>query len=211
MALVFTLLASVLSAKEPREVSFAAPDGARIFAHLYGEGEHGVVLAHGMVFNKESWHDQARHIAAAGMCALAIDFRGYGKSKAGSRGQALELDVLAAIDYLRQQGAQRVSVIGGSMGGAAAAKAVALVPPGEIEALILLAPADVDQPAKLHGRKLFLVSSGDRFYEGVAEAHERAAEPKRLVVLAGAAHAQHLFQSPQADLVMSEMLRWLQP
>jgi pimeloyl-ACP methyl ester carboxylesterase len=211
MGLMLTLLASALSAKELREVSFAASDGARVFANLYGEGEHGVVLAHGMVFNKESWHDQARRIAAEGMRVLAIDFRGYGKSKAGSRGQALELDVLAAMDYLRQQGAQRISVIGGSMGGAAAAKAAALAPSGALEALILLAPAGVDQPGNLQGRKLFLVSSGDSFHDGVAEAHERASEPKRLVVLAGAAHAQHLFNSPQAELVMTEILRWLQP
>ena len=209
LALALPVLASVLSAKGPREVSFPASDGGRVFANLYGEGEHAVVLAHGMVFDKESWDAQAQRLAAAGLRVLAIDFRGYGKSTAGSKGRALELDVLAALDYLRQQGAARVSVAGGSMGGAASAKAAALAEPGSLEALVLLAPAGVSEPRKLHGRKLFLVSRGDGLHDGVVRAHQQAAEPKELVVLDGSAHAQHLFKTPQGDRVLAEMIAWL--
>lgn len=208
-ALALPLLASALSAKDPREVSFQTSDGGRVFGNLYGEGDHAVMLAHGMAFDKESWDPQARRLAAAGLRVLAIDFRGYGKSTAGSKGKARELDILAAIDYLRGQGAARVSVAGASMGGAAAAKAAALAAPGSIDALILLAPAGVEQPAKLQGRKLFLVSRGDGLYARVVKAHEDAADPKKLVVLEGPAHAQHLFKTPQGERVLAEMLAWL--
>ena len=209
--LLLGLAASIASAKEPREASFATSDRGLIFANEYGEGAHAVVLAHGKVFDKESWDPQARRLAAAGLRVLAIDFRGYGKSKAGEDGKALELDVLGALDYLRSSGAERISIVGGSMGGAAAAKAAALAEPGAIEALVLLAPAGVAQPEKLHGRKLFLVSRGDGFYQDTIEAHERAAEPRKLVVIEGSAHAQHLFKTPQADFVLDEILRWLEP
>jgi pimeloyl-ACP methyl ester carboxylesterase len=208
-ALMLPLLASALAAKDPRAASFSTLDGGKVHGNLYGDGPHGVVLAHGMVFNKESWEEQARRLAAEGFQALAIDFRGYGGSTAGSQGKALELDVLAAIAYLREHGAERVSVVGGSMGGAAAAKAAALAEPGTIEALVLLAPAGVDQPEKLQGRKLFVVSEGDGFHQGVVEAYGRAPEPKKLVVVEGSAHAQHLFKTEQGPRVLDAIVEWL--
>jgi pimeloyl-ACP methyl ester carboxylesterase len=80
--------------------------GGLIYADLYGSGNRGVVLAHGGRFNKESWEKQARVLAAAGFCVVAIDFRGIGPSK--GPGQAdlfsapLQLDVLAAVHYLQK-------------------------------------------------------------------------------------------------------------
>src|SRR5262249_9954272 len=62
-------------------ISIQTSDGGVIFADLYGRGDHGVVLAHGGRFNKESWAKQARELQAAGFRVLAFDFRGYGKSK----------------------------------------------------------------------------------------------------------------------------------
>ena len=120
------LVAPVTGGDEPqalREVSFATADGGRVFANLYGRGDHAVVLAHGAVFDKESWQPFAKVLADNGLTALAIDFRGYGKSVAGSRAKALKEDILAAIRYLREGGSQTVSVVGGSMGGTAAARA----------------------------------------------------------------------------------------
>src|SRR5947209_3767172 len=65
----------------PQLVSFATQDGGLIDGHLYDKGDRGVVLAHGGRFNKESWEKQARVLAKEGFRVLAIDFRGYGKSK----------------------------------------------------------------------------------------------------------------------------------
>jgi pimeloyl-ACP methyl ester carboxylesterase len=52
-----------------------------VYAHVYGVGDRGMVPAHGGRFNKESWDKQARTLAAAGLRVLALDFRGYGKSR----------------------------------------------------------------------------------------------------------------------------------
>jgi pimeloyl-ACP methyl ester carboxylesterase len=182
----------------PGEVSFATTDGGRIFAHLYGRGDHAVVLAHGAVFDKESWQPLARVLADNGLTVLAIDFRGYGKSVAGSRPKALKEDILAAIRYLREAGSQTVSVIGGSMGSTAAARAAMDAAPGEIDRLILLAPGPLEKAGLLEAAHiLFVVSSGDRLLPAVEQSFAKAPEPKRLEILEGSAHAQHIFESDQ--------------
>src|ERR1700682_1226577 len=99
-ALLATRLLAGLAVGQ-QHVSFPTQDGGLIYADIYGKGDRGVVLAHGGRFNKESWEKQARTLADAGFRVVAIDFRGYGKSR--GPGQAdiytapLHLDVLAAV------------------------------------------------------------------------------------------------------------------
>jgi pimeloyl-ACP methyl ester carboxylesterase len=197
------------SAADFREVSFKASDGARVYANLYGKGDHAVVLAHGRAFNKESWDAQAKDLVKSGLLVLAIDFRGYGKSAGEGGYDAMYADVLGAVRYLRQNGARRVSVVGASMGGGAAAQASANSQEGEIDRLILLAGVPPTAPEKLKGRKLFIVSRGDDFAPAIQKAFEQAAEPKQLVLLEGSAHAQHLFKTDQGPKVMELIRNWL--
>lgn len=196
-------------AEDFRKVAFDSSDGGRIQANLYGSGDHGVVLAHGAIFDKESWSKQSKQLAEEGFRVLAIDFRGYGKSTAGSQRNALHLDVLAAVRYLTEHGAKRVSVVGGSMGGGAAAQASVESKDGEIDALILLAHAPIRRPQNLKGRKLFIVSKGDRLLKSVQKQHSSAPDPKKLVVLDGQAHAQHIFRTDQAETLMKQIITWL--
>jgi pimeloyl-ACP methyl ester carboxylesterase len=95
-------------------VSFETQDGGFVYALMYGKGDRGVVLAHGGRYNKESWEKEARELAAAGLRVLAIDFRGYGRSRGPGQsdplGAPLHLDALAAVRYLHRAGAKSVSV-----------------------------------------------------------------------------------------------------
>ncbi len=203
----------------PNGVSFPTSDGGVIYADHYGDGERGVVLAHGGRFNKESWKDQALILARAKFRVLAIDFRGYGKSRGGSKSQgrdeAYHLDILAAAEYLRETGAKTVSIVGASFGGWAAAGAVVAAKPGEIDRLVLLAASSIDEPERLKGRKLFIASRNDIIGDGrprlpmIQALFERAPDPKELVVLEGSAHAQHIFKTDQAERLMDEILRFL--
>lgn len=201
-------LANSGSAADFREVSFEASDGATVYGNLYGEGPHGVVLAHGRVFNKESWDAQAKELVQSGLLVLAIDFRGYGKSSGDGGYEKMSADVLGAVRYLRKNGAEQVSVVGGSMGGGAAAQASAQSEEGEIDRLILLAAA-APYPKSLKGRKLFIVSRGDGFFSSIQSTYEDVPGPKRLVVLEGSAHAQHLFKTDQGPKVMELIRNWL--
>ena len=191
-----------------RKVSFDTSDGGKIHANLYGGGSHGVVLAHGAVFDKESWHEQATCLARAGLRVLAIDFRGYGDSRPGSLGRALYLDILGAVKYLDEAGCESVSIVGGSMGGGAAAQAAVEAEPGAIDRLVLLAHSPIDDSAAMQGDKLFIATEGDHLAARRRQ-FDQASEPKKWVVLDGSSHAQHIFKTPQAEELMDHILDWL--
>lgn len=192
-----------------REISYRTSDGGEIFANLYGGGTHAVLLAHGAVFDKESWDALARRLSEAGLQVLAIDFRGYGRSTAGRSRRALHEDVLGGIQFLHDQGAERVSVIGASMGGGAAGDAAARAPQGAIDRLILLAAMPAQAPGRMQGRKLFIVSSGDGARRDVERQYEAARGVKELTILPGSAHAQHIFRTGESETLTRALLAWL--
>jgi pimeloyl-ACP methyl ester carboxylesterase len=207
------------SAAAQTHVSFPTQDGGFVYADIYGEAARGVVLAHGGRFNKESWEKQARTLEQAGFRVLAIDFRGYGQSRGPGQSDPLSaplhLDVLAAVRYLRKAGATTVSVVGGSMGGAAAADATIEAKAGEIDGLVGLgATAGNGPPENIKGRKLFIVARDDANADGprlpgFQRQYEKMPEPKKLIILNGSAHAQFLFQTDQGERVMREILQFL--
>jgi pimeloyl-ACP methyl ester carboxylesterase len=123
-----------------------------------------VVLAHGGRFTKESWQPQAQSFARAGFQVLAFDFRGFGKSHGPGDSDMLtapmQLDVLAAVRYLRNNGAKTVAVMGGSFGGTAAADASIASRTDEINQLILLA-AEGSRPAERIKAPLLIIVALD--------------------------------------------------
>lgn len=204
LSLGFLLSPLMLGASEKRvasrELTFPSPDGGQVSGDLYGSGKHGVVLAHGRIFDKSTWRPLANRLVQEGLVALPIDFRGYGATKAGGEQGALYNDVLAAIRYLHGAGFEEVSVVGASMGGGAAARAAIESVAGEIDRLILLSPVPVENPETMVAGALFyIVSGGERLAASVKEQYERAPEPKRLEILEGDAHAQHIFKTDLGD------------
>jgi len=126
----------------------------------------------------------------------------------------MRLDIIAAVDYLRHQGARSVAVVGASFGGSAAVDACIASRPGLIQRLALLA-AEPSGPADKTKVPLLLIvalndtsSSGPRLPR-IRAWFEKAPEPKELIVLEGSAHAQFLFETDQAERVMREILSFL--
>ena len=207
-ALIPAMLASFLlgNATAQTTVSFPTEDGGIVYADVYGKGDKGIVLAHGGQFNKASWERQARTLVTAKFRVLALDFRGYGKSRGPGDSDPMDaplhLDVLAAVRYLRRTGAKSVSVVGGSMGGGAAGDASIASQPGEIDRLVFLGSAPNGPADRLKSRSLFIVARDDASGDGprlpgIREQYEKASEPKKLIILDGSAHAQFLFQTDQ--------------
>ena len=185
-----------------------------VHADSYGEGDRGIVLAHGGRRTKTHWEKQARALVNAGFRVIAFDFRGHGQSRAGRSGDdGVRFDVLAAVRYLHDKGAKTVSVVGASFGGWAAAQASIEAHPGEIDRLVILA-GEIDEPQKVKVRKLFIVTRDDANDAGprlprIRKQYDRAPDPKELVVLDGSAHAQFVFESDQGQRLMNEILRFL--
>lgn len=201
----------------PKNVSYSTADGGVTSATLHGSGPRAVVLVHGGRFDKESWEPQARALVAAGFRVLAIDLRGGGGSRAGSAGpDAVDIDVLSAVRWLRTNGATSVGIVGASLGGGAAAEAAIAAEPGEIQNLVLLAHSSIEHPERLRGRKLFVLGRGDMRGEPgvprlaeVRDQYVRAPEPKELLILETDAHAQQLFQTHESERLMREIIRFL--
>ena len=191
----------VTAAPSPEDVSFPTADGGRVDADLYGSGTHGVVFAHGAIFNKQSWAPLAKRIAShKGYRALAIDFRGYGKSSAGSEPDALYLDVMAAVRWLHKQGVKDVDLVGGSMGGGASGEAATRLKSGELNKLVLLSAMPIDNPEDIKAKSILFIAS---HHEGLAPTvqtqYDHAPNPKKLIFLDGSAHAQNIFATDQAQ------------
>ena len=217
VAILSAFLLTNLNAAQ-KLISFPTEDGGLVAANLYGSGERAVLLVHGGRFTKESWAKQAAILIAAGFQVLAIDLRGHGQShgpgEADPSDAQLALDVLAAVRYLHRHGAKTVSIIGGSMGGAAAGDASITSRPGEIDRIIMLGAAPNLPADKLKSPALFIVARDDTSGDGprlpgIRAQYEKAPQPKKLIVLEGSAHAQYLFQTDQSERVMQEILRWL--
>ena len=178
-----------------------------------------MVLVHGGQFTKESWEKQARALTARGFRTLAIDFRGRGQSRGGpgaeSDDDAAHLDVLAAVRFLRENGAERISLIGASFGGWACARAATQLPSGQIDRLVLLAHSPIADPESLQGRILFITARDDFSGGGtlrlpsIRDQYERAPSPKELVILDGSSHAQHIFATEQGSRLLAEIIRFM--
>jgi pimeloyl-ACP methyl ester carboxylesterase len=207
--LLFFLMGMPVQAQlqEPLPVTFTTEDGGTIHADLYRRGEHSVILAHGAIFNKESWQPLAQLLANHGYSVLAINFRGYGKSTPGSEPAALYEDILGAIQYLRkQQKSATVAVIGASMGGGAAARAAAKE---KIDKLILLSAVPVAHPEKMQGNILFIASKNEAMAKQIQAQYAKAPEPKQIKWIDGSAHAQHIFKTEQNDTLKRIIIDFL--
>jgi dienelactone hydrolase len=210
------LMAGLIAAQE--RVSFPTEDGGLVYADVYGNGERGVVLAHGGGLTKESWEKQGRALAQAGFRSVALDFRGEGESREGTQklppDEGRHFDVLAAVRYLRKTGAKSVAVVGASMGGDYAAEA-AEAEPDAIDRLVLLAAGAYTPLIRMKGPKLFIMSRDDIIGDNklrlpeIREQYQGATEPKEFVILDGSAHAQFIFKTDQGERLMREILRFL--
>lgn len=203
----------------PVAVSFATEDGGTIFGDLYGKGKRAVVLVHGGRFNKESWAKQAPELVDAGFRVLAIDLRGYGKSTGPGQedifAAPLHLDVLAAVRYLRDNGAKSVSLLGGSLGGGASGDAVAHARPGEISRLVTLAGFWSHKRGEhINVPLLVIITREDANSEGlrlprIQREFDKVPSKKKLVILDGNAHAQFMFDTPDSEKIMRMIIKFL--
>jgi len=109
-------------------VAFETTDGVTVRGHLYttpGPKRRVVVLAHEFPKDQTAWRDYARELAAAGIAALTLDFRGYGETGGAREIAKIDLDLDAAVRFVKSRDYPLVYVIGASMGGTAALKVAA--------------------------------------------------------------------------------------
>jgi len=220
------LLSCCLGALGPGRAVAQAPftlttvGGDTLPSMSYGDGSRGVVIvSHGGYSTNRAWAAEAQHIAAAGYHVIVFETRGAVRLRSGQETDCLydagcmAADVMVAVRYLRQAGARTIAVLGASAGGGAASQA-SVDAPGEIDRLILLAPMEIAHPERMTGEKLFITARNDRNASGlrlpgIRAQYRRAPEPKRFLVLEGAAHGQQMFAAPEGEALRRSVLRFL--
>ena len=219
LAVLACLLVAAACRRAPstaqKVTAFRAEDGGQVVADLYGEKNgdaEGVVLVPGAQFDRGSWKPLAERLASTRRTVLAIDVRGgKGDTTPGSAPNERWQDTLAAARWLRRRGARDVTILGASAGGPLAVEAVQHASPGEVDRLVLLSPAAVPSPERLALPTLFVCSADEPLAPRIREAFAAKPEPKRLVVLPGDAHAQHILDGPQGPAFTDALLAFLTP
>ncbi|MGH3143149.1 MAG: alpha/beta hydrolase, partial [Gaiellales bacterium] len=105
---------------EARSFWLQTYDRVRLYAIEAGSGKTTVVLAHGGGADVCETLPIAAKLVGSGYRVVAFDFRGEGRSQSPSKNSlALGRDLAATVAHARRTGAERVFLIGSSMGGAA--------------------------------------------------------------------------------------------
>ncbi|MDI9979061.1 alpha/beta hydrolase [Rhodococcus sp. IEGM 1307] len=161
----------------------------------WGDGEYGVVLAHGAVFDAASWEDQASAIANQGATVIAVE-------------DITPESIAATVASLIDNGHPDVALVGGSAG-ADAILQLASQQPDLPDQLVLLSPNRVVDG--LGSEPKLFIASEDEPVAGVSQqlADDSPGADNKVILLPGSAHGQNIFDGENADAAMDAILQRL--
>ena len=196
---------------------FPTSDGASLIGVVLGSGRAGLVLGHQLGSDLCEWLPQAREFARRGYQVLVFDFAGFGASRPGPDSR-VDNDVIAATAELRRRGAERVVLVGSSMGGTAVLSAATRIRP-PVAGVVSLSGASgfggVEAGAamaRLRVPVLFVVGADDQHFTEQARVMYRAARvaDKRLLVVPGGGHGTSLVEfGSDARRVLAAVRRFI--
>lgn len=192
-------------------VHFRASDGVLLDGRLFGDGTVGVVLSHmGRPGDAQAdWRTMAEQLADKGLLVLTYNRRGVcpGGRLGCSRGTDYYedhwKDVVGASRFLRRRGANRIVLVGASIGAMASLYAAAhgwVSPAGLVELAGINHASGYDftrgQLRRIPGKKLFISAREDTYGGGdsAREWFRWAREPKELALVAGSDHGTDLLR-----------------
>jgi pimeloyl-ACP methyl ester carboxylesterase len=200
--------------KQSKTVKFFTSDGVRLSGNLFGKGKTVVILAHMYPADQSSWFGFARLLAGKGYLAMTFDFRGYGRSLGSKQINLIDRDLKAAIDYIKPK-ADKIFLIGASMGGTASLK-LAAKEAGIVGVISLSAPVKFQgldaspDITNIKVPKLFIASEGDL---GAAQSarwfYQRSQDPKKLDIVGGDMHGTNILKGSASKKVTKEMLDFI--
>jgi pimeloyl-ACP methyl ester carboxylesterase len=197
-----TTTAAPCGDEEAEAVTLTTQDGIELDAALVGDGEVGVVLGHQLRSDFCSWVPFAKQLAERGMQSLALNFASPSPDD----------DMLAGSAELRRRGAERIILVGASMGGTAALVAAAESDAAGVAALS--APRQfggldaLPSVRRLEIPALFLVGRQDASFARDGRQLHRAttSRDKALVVTSGSEHGTDLLEDPEAESALLDFL-----
>ncbi|WP_165422771.1 alpha/beta hydrolase [Ktedonosporobacter rubrisoli] len=191
-----------------QKVHFQTADNIQLAGLLYGNGKIAVICSHEFRADKSIWDESGipQRLAQRGYRVLAYDFRGNGDSAGKSDVSKLDVDLRAAVGFMRQQGASTIVLLGSSMGGTASLQVAASE---QIAAVLTLsAPQSFGkgisdaQIKSISVPKLFINSENDDYASETQHMYSLASEPKELHLYPGFAHGVNIFMENGSDLTL---------
>lgn len=200
-----------------RVVAFQTNDGATLNGTLYGNGTTAVIFSNMGANHQDTWSGAAERVAQRGYLALTYDNRywtGATTINGNLRVYAPD-DLRAAVRFVRAQGAQRIVLVGASLGSMASAKVAADMNPAAV--VLMASPVDrKDLPFLVTGDdiraiaspKLFMVAERDElgFTNDVKKMYEISSAPKALELFKGTAHGTDVFKTSEGEHVLNQMI-----
>ncbi len=216
-----------------RLLRFESTDGVELVGRLWGEGKIGVVLAHGFdeQLGQGGWYPVGgqsfpQALDRRGYLVLTFNFRGFSDEDGAASEGEIDVsnnwrDAIAAVRQIRSQGAERVFLIGASMGGIALLRA-ARASNVDIDGVVSLATPQfpskyyADEPEandatperlKAIDAPLLFIAGKDDVIEGVRFARDAqrmfnaAKEPKQIAIVNSGYHSSGLVTSAEAGIV----------
>jgi pimeloyl-ACP methyl ester carboxylesterase len=208
---------------DPWSVTFETEDGVTLSGTLFGSGQTAVILAHQGTpgADQRSWFGFASVLAEHGYTALAFDFRGIGHSEGTPNRNKLDVDLIAAMQFLQAQGHHQIICIGASMGGTACMRVA--IDHGGFDGLAALGSAmitdygsgikvNVTELAELTIPKLFIAAEEDNslVVDHIRRMHQHSSEPKEILWLPGSSHGTDLFHTSAEETLTNALLDFIE-
>ena len=204
---------------EAHTVTFETPDGGTIKGELYGSGTTAVVFS--VMGNcRPGWRELAQETAAQGLMAFTYTWRDCGPGGPVNERDLIKNfvnDARGAIDFVRQQGAEKVILAGASLGGLASAK---LAIESNASGLIVFAsPVEIErwdfkidsEDLNIDIPKLFMTAEEDRVVPLASSQalYDLAADPKEWQTYPGTAHGTDLFEEDYGEEAARRILEFI--
>lgn len=190
-------------------VHFTTRDQVRLDGWLYGRGvTTAIICSHEYPSSKADWSDSAPWFAAHGYMVLAYDFRGFGDSQGPYDPTKLDRDLLAAIAFARSEGAQKIILLGASLGAD-----ISLIVASEthVAGVIALSPeylfgVDNSVILAITAPKLIINSEDDLYASDDQQMFQVARPPKTLHLYPGDAHGVVIFDTENGQDLIARIL-----
>ena len=181
------------------EVTFMTEDNVELNGNIFGSGKKWIILSHMFPTDQTSWFEFAEILKENDYTVLTYDFRGYGKSEGPKDVSKLDIDLTAALAYIKQYDPELIYLMGGSMGGTAS---LFVASQERIDGVISFSSPEewegisaISVMGEIIAPKLFIASKGDTgAANSAAEMYEKSMEPKQLEILDGDSHGTFIFE-----------------
>jgi alpha-beta hydrolase superfamily lysophospholipase len=195
-------------------VAFGASDGAILRGQLHSVPGPKRRIAIFVAPAQDVWRAQALGFVGPGTDVLLFDMRGYGASTERPDPSKLDLDVEAAVRFMKSRDYPLVYLIGADAGGTAVLKVAARQ---ELAAVITVsAPLFIQNQNGIDARpdlqaitepKVFVAARGDEAAVNAVNAMMQAApQPKQSVIVEGTAHGAALLDANIAKQLQAELM-----